>query len=176
MDAWNAAHAPKIVQPAPSRSPRESAAHPISSRPGSKARKQQVVAVIKKQIDRILLQGSGHLYLLRVASCAAKVRPIRHPQSQIPNRNNPKSRTSVICHLSSDLCSLSSVICLLPSVICHLSSVIRQPVPGRLGLGCPVIPFRPGFSSRRRWCTAQPRNSLLQGGVGRKQAHQAASR
>jgi len=46
------------------------------------------------------------------------------PQSQIPNRNNPKSRTSVICHLSSDLCFLSSVFCPLSSVICLLSSVL----------------------------------------------------
>jgi hypothetical protein len=45
MDAWNAVHAPKIVRPAPSVSPRESAAHHISSRPGSRARRPPVAAV-----------------------------------------------------------------------------------------------------------------------------------
>ena len=44
MDAWNAVPAPRIVQPVPSVSLRESAALPISSKPGLRARRPHPAA------------------------------------------------------------------------------------------------------------------------------------
>ena len=84
--------------------------------------------------------------------------------------------SSVFGHLSSVLCLPSSVLCFLSSAIRHLSSVIRQPVPGRFSIGRLFVPSGLNFSRRRRWCTAQTRNSFFQGWMGRKQAHQTASR
>jgi len=61
-------------------------------------------------------------YGFRVACYATKIRPIRNPQSQIPNRNL----------LSSVLCNLSSVFCLVPLPGMNPQTHVLQHPPGTL--------------------------------------------
>ena len=167
MDAWNVAHAPRIVRPAPSASPPESAALLISSKPGLKARRPPAAAApnAAKTCFKTyscpmaeLLQGISNLFLYLLLSAFF-------------------SLSSVTCFLISVFCSLSSVLCHLPSACLGEAvrrktgprqSVIRQPVPGRFSLGGPCIPCGLNFSRRRWRYTTQTRNSFFQGRMGRK--------
>lgn len=98
---------------------------------------------------------AGHLYLLRVARCRLRGESQTNPKSRILSFRIPNSELKILC---------------------LLTSVIRQPVPCRLCIRRPIVPFGFSFSGRRRRCTAQTRNSFFQGRMGRKQAHQTASR
>ena len=100
MDAWNAAHAPRIVRPAPSRSPPESAAHHISSRPGSRGKKPQVVVAIKAGRWSLAI---GCWSPLSVAGCALQVARRKSDKSEIPNPLIPHSQFRTQNPLSSDI-------------------------------------------------------------------------